>query len=413
MQKIHVVYIITKLELGGAQKVCLTLFDGLAKAGIDTHLISGNQGFFVDQVHDKKNVILLGSLKREFSLGTLVHELRTFVHLIQTLRALQKEDPDLIVHTHSTKAGILGRWAAFFAGVRHRIHTIHGFAFHDHQSKVVWLLLYLPELLTSIITTHFICVSSADVTTGKKLLPSFSRKYSVIRAAVDWQQFTPAVRTDAGMLFSSDAYNAAQTDRHVFRHKPNSHNSTGDSPFIFGTVSCFKPQKNLFDLLNAFELVHEQNKNTRLELIGDGTQRTALESWIAQHNLSSAITLHGWQKKVAPIMRTWQTFVLSSLWEGLPCAIIEARLLGLPVICYNTGGIADVIIHEQNGLLCAKGDWHTLARHMRNIAQNPDLYMHLHTHRDHLDDYKDKHMIHEHAQLYKTVCTRAPKILHP
>ena len=105
------------------------------------------------------------------------------------MKKLKKQHPHLIVHTHSTKAGIIGRWAAFFAGIKKRIHTIHGYGFHAHQNKILWVSIYLIEFITSLITTHYVCVSSEDVKTGIKLFPHFSGKHSIIRAAVDWDQF--------------------------------------------------------------------------------------------------------------------------------------------------------------------------------------------------------------------------------
>ena len=217
-KELHVLYIITKLELGGAQKVCLSLFEGLHNNGNNTFLISGNEGPLATHVQNKKNVYLLPHFKREISLTSVTTELKTFFKLIRHIRTLKKKHPDLIVHTHSTKAGLLGRWAAFFAGITTRIHTVHGYHFHDHQPRFVWLISYLLELFTSFITTHYICVSSTDAQEGKKLLPGFSKKYSLIRAAVDWQQFYLPART-------------TQMDT--------------DTMFVVGTVACFKKQKNL------------------------------------------------------------------------------------------------------------------------------------------------------------------------
>ncbi len=384
---IHVVYIITKLELGGAQKVCLELFNGLQNANISSHLISGAQGTLIDEVKQNDQVILLDNFKREFSFTAIFNELRCLWHLVTQLRNLKKIHPTILVHTHSTKAGIIGRWAAWFAGIKIRIHTIHGYGFHSHQSWLLWLPLYLIELITSSITTHYICVSSADVTIGTQLFPYFAHKHSLIRAAVDQQPFyTPARAT------SMDTETLLSTK----------------STFTFGTISCFKPQKNLFDLLNAFALVHQNNSTTRLEIIGDGTQRKEIENWIAQHNLTEVITLHGWQTEVAPIMLTWDAFALSSLWEGLPCAIVEARLLKLPVICYDTGGIKDVIIHEQNGLLYKQKDWHELSQGMLALTTNKILYSQLRAYADNLDAFKNKHMINEHIALYTQLTTNQP-----
>lgn len=370
-----VVYIITQLELGGAQKICLSLFNNMANHKVTTKLISSAHGILVSQVKDSPNAILLPTLKRAVSLHGVWHEIKTFFSLIRQLRTLKREHPTIIVHTHSTKAGILGRWAAFFARIKTRIHTVHGYAFHSQQRWPAWAMIYCIELVTSLITTHFICVSSEDVKTGIKLFPRFAKKHSIIRAAVDWQQFyTPAIRTEK---FPENG-----------------------ELFIFGTVSCFKPQKNLFDLLRAFEYVHLYNPDTHLEIIGDGAQRKDIEQWIFEHGLGYAINLHGWQDKIAPLMGTWHAFALSSLWEGLPCAVIEARLQQLPVISYKTGGIGDVIFSYENGLLCHPGNWQKLAQNMLEVSINKELYIKLQRHGDDLSDFNDNRMITQHAKLY-------------
>lgn len=377
-KELSVLYIITKLELGGAQKVCLSLFEGVHEQGIQSFLLSSADGKLVNTVIDNPRAILLPALKREIALGALWQEFRCFITMITTIRRLKKEHPELIIHTHSTKAGIMGRWAAFFAGVKQRIHTVHGYAFHDHQSRLSWWLIYLTELMTSFVTTHFVCVSSADVKTGIKLFPRFAKKHSIIRAAVDWQQFYKAART---ALPKSEV----------------------TQPFIVGTVACFKPQKNLFDLLQAIEKIYITDQRIRLEIIGDGELRPQIETWLKEHNLSHIVTLHGWQDKVAPLMLNWHAFALSSLWEGLPCAIVEARLLKLPVISYTTGGIADVIDHGTNGLLCAQKEWTTLADSILQLMHNTTLYTQLQTHSDDLEDFKNSSMVLEHCSLYKTL----------
>lgn len=373
---IHVLYIITKLELGGAQKVCLSLLNDLQKAGIGTSLISGSQGKLVKEVQKKENIILLDDFKRELSPAFVWQELKCFITLIKKIRTLKKKNPNLVVHTHSTKAGLMGRWAALFAGVKKRVHTIHGYAFHDHQPKVIWLMIYLAELITSFITTHFVCVSSKDAQTGSKLFPGFKNKHSIIRAAINWDQFyIPA-----------------------YKGTPFPHEQ---EPFTFGTIACFKKQKNLLDLFRAFYIVHKEKPNTRLEVIGDGSMRTELEQWITDHRLQDAITLHGWQKNVAPFMQKWHAFVLSSLWEGLPCAVVEARLLKLPVLTYETGGIGDIILPGENGFLYEQGNWHGLAKGMLMVSYDKELYSKLQAYPEELDDFKNSTMVQQHITLYQ------------
>lgn len=361
-----IVYIITKLELGGAQKVCLQLFEQLA---LPTMLISGNEGTLAPHVQNNPNVILLDSFKREVSLKLVWAELKTFVNLVRQLRTLKKQHSNLIVHTHSTKAGLVGRWAAFFAGIKTRVHTVHGYGFHDHQSWFVWTPIYLLELVTSFITTHYVCVSGADVATGKKLFPRFNNKHSIIRASVDTHKFVPATRTN-------------------------------NSTFVFGTTSCLKPQKNLLDLIKAFEIVYARNPNTRLEIVGDGVQRPLIEQAIKERNLQTAVTLHGWVSPVAPVMATWDCFVMSSLWEGLPCAVVEARLMKLPVISYDTGGIYEVIKSGVNGYLVPQKDWPALGQAMLRVSQDRTLQSTLASHHDSLSDFQVQTMVAQHQDLY-------------
>lgn len=361
---VHVVYIITKLELGGAQKVCLAL----ARHMESSTLIAGAGGILDGDVAHNDTVCLLPMLKRELSLRGIFAELHAFVKLVSILRQLRKKHARIIVHTHSTKAGIMGRWAALFAGITHRVHTIHGYAFHAHQSYLRWLPIYCIELVTSLITSRFICVSSYDQMVGKRLFPRFMKKQLLIRAAIEWH---------AGGE----------------RLQPVDH-------CIVGTIACFKPQKNIFDLLRAFYWVAQRNPHVRCEIIGDGILRADIEQWIMAHNLTDRITLHGWQHDVIPIMQRWHLFALTSLWEGLPCAIVEARMLKIPVFAYDTGGISDVIISGRNGMLYPQGAWRELAQDLYRLSRDPHWHHQLASYGDDLSDFHQMRMVEQHRTLY-------------
>ncbi len=360
-----VVYIITKLELGGAQKICLALFNELATS-TTTYLISGTQGPLVEHVQNNPRAMLLPEFTREvrFSLHALTQETRAFFSLIRILKKLKNQHSTIQVHTHSTKAGYMGRWAAFFAGIKTRIHTVHGFGFNDYQPSLIHTIAYILEYLTAYITTSYICVSTYDQQLGIKKLPGFTKKQCLIRAAVDDQLFIAARRLK----------------------KPSA------DTVVFGSIACFKPQKNSIDLLKAFAKVHAHNPHTRLEIIGDGMLRPSLEQWISDHKLEHVITLHGWQHDVAPFMTTWNCFVLSSLWEGLPCSIVEALFMDIPVLAYNVGGISDVLPASN---LITPGDWQTLAYKMEQFLQKPIAPMFTHDH-----EFRMRTMIQQHQALY-------------
>jgi glycosyltransferase involved in cell wall biosynthesis len=308
--------------------------------------------------------------------GHIHQEWSCFFTLVSKLRALKKQYPDIIVHTHSTKAGLMGRWAAFFAGIKKRVHTIHGFGFNNHQNPLVHAVIYLLELCTSFITTHYICVSTVDAKRGIRIFPRFSKKHTVIRAAVDYTRFIQAKKTSL---------------------------ESNKDLFIFGTSGVFRKGKNHIELFQAFHEVYKKHPEVRLELLGDGILRPVYEQWIHEHNLEHAITLHGWKTDVAPIMCTWNAFAFTSLWEGMPCALVEARILSLPIITYETGGVRDIVIQGENGLIYKQHDWQGLAKGMTTLVEDKKLYTKYKSFQDNLHEFTIPHMIKHHIQIYKSL----------
>lgn len=373
-RKQAVLYIITKLELGGAQKVCLALLDHAKRAGIVAGLISGTDGVLVPQAQQYDHVYLLSELTREISLMGLVQELKGFYALIKTIRRFKQQYPQLIVHTHSTKAGLLGRWAALFAGVTIRVHTVHGFGFNRYQSSLRWFIMWFFEWITAWITTHYVCVAKTDLLQGASLLPLFKARCSVIRAAVALKPTFAKVKRNKDV-------------------------------FVIGTISCFKPQKNLMDLLKAFVyarqlLAGKTAPELMLEIIGDGQMRDELEASIDNNYLRDVVKLHGWQTEITPFLRCWDLFAMSSLWEGLPCAIVEARLCQLPVVAYAVDGVPEVIVDDVNGYLVMPGNWRLLGYHMAKLALNHALCLRLASHQDDLQAFTYEAMFMQHQQLY-------------
>jgi len=378
---VHVLYIITKLELGGAQKVCLNLAEGISSNGLESSLISGATGALVPEAQKLKSTFLLNNFQREIGVKLIWSELKSFFHIIKIIKKLKREYPNLIVHTHSTKAGIVGRWAAFFAGVKNRIHTIHGFGFNEFQPRIKWGIIFLAEYFTSLITTHFVCVSQKDREFGIKKIPNFAHKSSIIRAAAEWNKFyTPAQMLESIELKVNDK-------------------------FIIGTISCFKPQKNLFDLLVAFKKLYQElsardQLRVRLQIIGDGDQRTRIEQWIKENNLSEKIDLLGWQSDTSMFLKAWNVFTLSSLWEGLPISVVEARLCKLPVVAYDVGGIFEVIFDKQNGFLIPPRNIAMLTQKLKLLFEQPNIAFKMGNFDDELYEFNDQLMIKRHIDLY-------------
>jgi hypothetical protein len=176
-----VVHIITKLELGGAQRVTLDTLRSLNGKKFRRGLISGSDGELTAEALNLKNCMV-----------RLVPQL---VHPIKPLKDLQaffviirlfREWRPSVVHTHSSKAGLIGRWAAFFAGVPVRIHSVHGWSFNDYQHRLKRYLFLMLEKITAPITTFFFLESKRHIEIGlsKKLLKE--NRYAFLYPGIDF-----------------------------------------------------------------------------------------------------------------------------------------------------------------------------------------------------------------------------------
>ncbi len=344
-----VIYIITKLELGGAQKICLSLFEYFVKN--DKALLITGQGGTLDRKAEKIGpVIFLKTLINSVSPKAFYKDLISFIKIFKIVKKSLKEHENVLVHTHSSKAGIIGRFAARIAGCKNIIHTIHGFSFNPYQNPIKYWLFWISEFLANIVSSKLIFVSKIDMdyAISKMLVPA--HKCTVIRAFPSHVPETSYKKTKSNI-----------------------------SKITIGTVSCFKEQKNLFDLLEAFKTICQRAARKRskvqvnLEIVGDGNLRAKIKSWINQAKLETRIKLHGWLDNLEPFFSKIDIFSLSSLWEGLPCAVIEAKLFKLPVVLYNVGGSKEVIENGLNGFLIKPGDRKSLSDYLELLANNQRL----------------------------------------
>jgi len=130
---------------------------------------------------------------------------------------------------------------------------------------------------------------------------------------------------------------------------------------VVGVVSCFKPQKNLKDMIAAARIVVQSVPEVLFVCAGDGEQRVFLERLIAENKVSENFMLLGWRKDIAAIFPLFDIVALSSLWEGMPIALLEAMFFEKPVAAYAVDGIPEIVIDNKNGFLVKPGDFAGLA----------------------------------------------------
>ena len=353
MKRIKVVHIITKLELGGAQENTLFTVAHLDLCRFEPFLISGNEGILVEEAQKIGGVktYLLPDLVSEVS---PLHDARAFTETVRILREIRSsgdKNARLIVHTHSSKAGIIGRWAAKTAGSEAIIHTYHGFGFNDYQPWLVKWFYILLEWLTSRITTKFICVSAANREKGIALGLFRKDQTALIRSGIDLERFA-----------------SPQKSREETRKELG---IPLDAP-LATMIACFKPQKAPLDFVHVAGLVKKEIPHVRFLLVGDGVLRGDIEQARRESGLEKDLILTGWRRDIPEILNASDCLVLTSLWEGLPRVFPQAMCLGLPIVATRVDGAIDVINDNVNGFLLPPRDVEGIAQKLIYLFKNPD-----------------------------------------
>jgi len=343
--KTNLLFVITKLELGGAQTQLLSLIRRLDTSKYNIYLFTARSGLLMADAVRSPGLIVHGSAFLERAINPAADTLAFF----ELIRYIKEKKID-IVHTHSSKAGIIGRCAAAAAGVRGIFHTVHGWPFHPYQRRAASALYILLERFAAMLTTRIVVVCEADKARGLAAKIGHPELYEIISYAIDAPSFGKAadtrIRRQLGIA--------------------------GDS-LVVGTVACFKPQKAPLDYLNLVRAVAAKMPDVVFVMAGDGVLRRAVERFIKRHGLERKVILTGWRRDVPQLLAAFDVFVLTSRWEGLPVSVIEAMAASLPVVATHTGGIAELIHEPRNGFLCPCGDLGALRDKVLRLLRDRNL----------------------------------------
>lgn len=368
---IRICHIITKLELGGAQQNTIYTVANLDRARFEASLVAGSDGLLVEEARASGvPVHLLSGLVREIS------PLSDARALASLYRLLSRERPD-IVHTHSSKAGILGRWAARLAGVPHIVHSIHGFGFTDRQRSFTRRFYVALERMTGRATTSaFVAVSRANMETGLSLGLFRADRVTLIRSGVRLSDFAPA---------------------------PGPRDE--ERPLTVGMIACMKPQKAPLDFVRvAARVIREAGPDlpVRFLLVGDGNLRAEVEDLVRREGLSDKVTLAGWRRDIPEILRRLDLLLHTSLWEGLPRVFPEAMATGLPIVATRVDGAPEAIEEGITGFLLPPGDIDGMARCTLRLLRDPDLRRRMgHSARGRIAPWDIDEMVRRQERLYE------------
>lgn len=371
---IRVCHVITLLELGGAQQNTLYTCSKMDPSRFDVHLLTGRGGYL-----DGEAVRLLGGRAR--FLPELVREIRPGrdVGAYFSLRQAFRELRPAIVHTHSSKAGILGRAAARAERVPVIVHSIHGFPFNERQPWLVRHAYIGAERLAARWTRRFVAVSRRNAEEGIRRGLFSEDRVSVIRSGIDLAAFaageaSPGKRAEWGI--------------------------PEGAPLV-GTVACLKPQKAPFDFVAVCVRVSEEVPDAHFLLVGDGAMRPRLERKVEEMGMGGRVHLAGWREDVPEIMRLLDVFVLTSRWEGLPRAVLQARATGVPVVATAVDGTVEAVEDGVCGYLYPPGEVAAMAARVIELLRNRDKRLLMGERgRSGLEEFDQDEMVKQQEELY-------------
>ena len=348
--RFKVLHPITRLIVGGAQENTIytcelldsNIFDPMTICGPQT----GSEGELITEARRRKvKISIIPELVRE------LHPVKDLIALLKLVNYIKREKA-MIVHTHSSKAGILGRIAAQMAGVPVIVHTIHGWGFHERMGCVERFLYVTLEKIVQTFTDKLIAVSTLNIEKGLDAGISTREKYTVIHSGID---------IDLYKNVSIDA-NKKKEELGIPMNVP-----------IIGTVGRLSPQKCPQDFVKAAAEVLRKMPDAVFLYVGDGPLRQEIEELIQELGVSKNIILLGLRTDIPELLAVMDVFMLSSLWEGLPRVFLEAMSAGLPIVATNVDGASEAIKDEQNGFLVPPGDYKALASKIHTLIKNPQL----------------------------------------
>ncbi|MFO7540898.1 MAG: glycosyltransferase family 4 protein [Chloroflexota bacterium] len=359
MTKIRVLHPITRLIIGGAQENTMLTADlmnngTVGKDPYQVEIVSGPQtgpeGSLIEEVRQRGiPLTILPGMRRELS---PLNDLRVIGQLRRLMTAENGRPRYDIVHTHSSKAGVVGRLAAAKAKVPLIIHTVHGWSFHDRMPPGRRGFYVALERIAARYSHKMIVVSPKDIDKGLEQGIGRPDDYVLIRSGIELDRFGHPIVPPAEM----------RRRLGIPLEAP-----------VIGSVTRLSPQKSPLDLIDAFAHVQQQRPDTWLVVVGDGLLRPQVEQRLEELGIASRVVLTGLRRDIPELMAAFDIFVLSSLWEGLPRVLPQAMASGLPIVCTAADGTAEAVVDGENGFLTPRGQPEALAARVLTLLADEQL----------------------------------------
>jgi glycosyltransferase involved in cell wall biosynthesis len=350
---VKVLRVIARLNVGGPALHVAYLSAGLVERGYRTTLVAGSlargEGSMAFVAESRGvDVVAIDELHREIS------PFRDARAVLKLARLIRRERPD-ILHTHTAKAGAVGRVAALLAGDARPpivVHTFHGHVLRGYFDPVRTLGFRLLERWLARATTVLIAVSPEVRDDLVRLGVAPASKFAVIRLGIELSERLPDV----------DGHRGRRTRALV---------GIPERAFVVGWIGRMTAVKRTDDVVRAMRLLVDRGVDAYLCLVGDGPDREPLEKLAHELGIARRCLFVGYQEDVSGFYAAFDVLLLPSVNEGTPVSAIEALAAGRPVVATRVGGVPDVVVDGQDGFLVEPGDVDGLAERLASLAADP------------------------------------------
>lgn len=335
--KLNVLFIITKSEIGGAQTHLMEVVRYMHNAGHDVLVVTGTTGWLTNELAAiGVDYEILPDLVRDINPTKDIKTINSICHI------LEDKQPD-IIHCHSSKAGIVGRIAGAIKNIP-VVFTAHGWAFTSGVSSAKRIIYATIEHMMLGITRKVICVSEFDRQLAKKWFRhNYNRIVTVHNGIVDKNLNSNIVRENS-------------------------------LPLKLVSVARFSHQKNNMQLIMAVEQINKLYSGClQLNMVGDGPLLSEAKAYVISHKLENYVHFLGSRTDVDDILNQNDIFCLISNYEGLPISIIEAMCAEMPIIASDVGGVNELVQDGVNGFLIPRGNISELVDKLKYILEHKEL----------------------------------------
>jgi len=346
-KKIKIAEVITRLDRGGAPEIVETIFKSLNPVAFECKLITGYTAYpsiGTKELLKNAKVIYIPQLRREIN---LIRDLSALLKLYKIF-LVEKFN---IVHTHTAKAGVLGRIAAYMAGIPCIIHQPHGHNFYGYFGPIRSKMVVMLESFLAGFTDKIIALTELEKKDFMHFKICGAGKIAVINNGLDLGRYRHEVFDKVKIRKEFDI--------------------TAEE-LVVGFIGRLEPVKGVDSLIKAARIVLEKVPGIKFIITGDGTLKNDLELQVKEAGLAQKIAFTGWREDVGGILSIMDLCVLPSLNEALGIVLLQAQAQGVPVVATAVGGIAEVVINGKTGILVPPKDTFRLAEAMISLLQNKE-----------------------------------------